>query len=538
MNGGQVGAGGVLGTLAAGQFVMALDSTVMNVSIVTVAGDLGTDVTGIQTAITFYTLVMASLMVTGGKVGQILGHKRAFVIGAVVYATGSLLTALAPNLAVLLIGWSVLEGIGAALILPAIVALVASNFSLDQRPRAYGLLAAGAAVAIAVGPLIGGLFTTYLSWRWVFVGEVAIVAGILALSRRMEASPADPNVRLDIVGTVMSAVGLGTVVFGILRSGVWGFVSPTPDAPAITGISLAFWLMVVGCLVLWGFLRWEQRLLDHGGAPLVDPSLLTNARLRTSLLAFGFQFLLQGGLFYLISLYLSVALGLSAIGTGVRLMPLSVTLLGAAVLIPRLWPAASPRRVARIGFGALVGGTALLLVLLHFGDRPSVVTGPLLLAGLGAGALASQLANVAVSSVPEERSGEVGGLQNTATNLGASIATALAGAVLVSALTSSFLLGLAENPDVPPEVIAAAEIELVAGVPFLSDAQLTDALAATALAPDVVDEIVGVNTDARIAALRRTLGVLVLVGVGALFVGRRLPDRAPSASTGTEPLTA
>lgn len=536
MNDGGSATRGVLATLAAGQFVMALDSTVMNVSIVTVAEDVGTDITGIQTAITLYTLVMASLMVTGGKVGQILGHKRAFVIGAVIYAAGSLTTALAPNLLVLLIGWSLLEGIGAALILPAIVALVASNFSLDERPRAYGLMAAGAAVAIAVGPLIGGLSTTYLSWRWVFVGEAVVIGGILVFSRRMSASPADPTVRLDLVGTVLSALGLGGFVFGILRSGVWGFVSPAPDAPELLGISLAFWSMLAGCAILWGFVRWEQRVLDRGGAPLVDPSMLTNIRLRTSLLAFGFQFLLQGGLFYLISLYLSVALGLSAIGTGVRLMPLSITLLGAAVLIPKLLPTASPRRIARFGFGALVGGTSLLLVLLQFGDGPAVVTGPLLLAGLGAGALASQLANVAVSSVPQERSGEVGGLQNTATNLGASIATALAGAVLVSALTSSFMIGLAGNPDVPAEVIAAAETELVAGVPFLSDAQLVAALEQTELSPAVVDEILEVNTDARIEALRRTLGVLVLIGVGALFVGRRLPDRQPSLSPQTEPI--
>src|SRR5712671_899113 len=162
-------------TLASGQFLMTLDSSVMNVSIATVAKDVGTTVTGIQTAITFYTLVMASLMITGGKLGQILGRKRAFAIGCAIYGCGSLITALAPNLAVLMLGWSVLEGVGAALIMPAIVALVASNFAQSQRPRAYGLVASAGAIAVAAGPLIGGLFTTYLSWRWVFVGEVLVV---------------------------------------------------------------------------------------------------------------------------------------------------------------------------------------------------------------------------------------------------------------------------------------------------------------------------------------------------------------------------
>jgi MFS family permease len=159
-------AGTVLVTLASAQFLMTLDSSVMNVSIATVASDVGTTVTGIQTAITFYMLVMASLMITGGKLGQILGRKRAFAAGCVIYGCGSLITALAPNLAVLMLGWSVLEGVGAALIMPAVVALVASNFAQSERPHAYGLVASAGAIAVAAGPLIGGLFTSYLSWRW------------------------------------------------------------------------------------------------------------------------------------------------------------------------------------------------------------------------------------------------------------------------------------------------------------------------------------------------------------------------------------
>src|SRR5436189_784505 len=192
-------AGIVLVTLAAGQFLMTLDSSVMNVSIATVAKDVGTSVTGIQTAITFYTLAMASLMITGGKVGQILGRKRAFAIGCVIYGCGSFTTAVAPSLAVLVVGWSVLEGIGAALIMPAIVALVASNFARPERPRAYGLVAAAGAIAAALGPVIGGAFTTYASWRWVFAGEVLIVLVILALARRMNDRPAEAGVRLDPV---------------------------------------------------------------------------------------------------------------------------------------------------------------------------------------------------------------------------------------------------------------------------------------------------------------------------------------------------
>src|SRR6266581_4332881 len=239
-------AGIVLLTLASAQFLMTLDSSVMNVSIATVAKDVGTTVTGIQTAITFYTLVMASLMITGGKIGQILGRKRAFAIGCIIYGCGSLTTALSPNLAVLLVGWSVLEGVGAALIMPAIVALVASNFARPQRPRAYGLVASAGAIAVAAGPLIGGLFTTYLSWRWVFVGEVLVVLIILGFTRRIADTPAEKGVRLDLVGTVLSALGLALIVYGILRAGTWGFVEAKPEAPVWLGLSPVIWLVLAG----------------------------------------------------------------------------------------------------------------------------------------------------------------------------------------------------------------------------------------------------------------------------------------------------
>src|SRR3954462_12681408 len=193
----------VLFTLATGQFLMTLDSSVMNVSIATVAKDVGTTVAGIQGAITAYTLVMAALMITGAKIGAIIGRKRAFAIGCVIYGVGSLTTALAPSLPVLLLGWSFLEGVGAALILPAIVALVASNFPTQRRPAAYGMVAAAGAIAVAVGPLIGGFATTYFSWRWVFAGEVVVVLVILLLTRRIADAPAETRPKLDIVGAVL-----------------------------------------------------------------------------------------------------------------------------------------------------------------------------------------------------------------------------------------------------------------------------------------------------------------------------------------------
>lgn len=527
------GAGMVLLTLASAQFLMTLDSSVMNVSIATVAHDVGTTVTGIQTAITLYTLVMAAFMITGGKIGQIVGRKRAFAIGCVIYGTGSFVTAISPSLGVLILGWSVLEGLGAALILPTIVALVASNFGRADRPRAYGLVASAGAIAVAAGPLIGGLFTTYASWRWVFAGEVLVVLVILALTRRIADVPAEQGVRLDLMGTLLSALGLGLVVFAVLKAGEWGFVQPKPNAPRWLGLSPSIWLMLAGGAILWAFVVWENHRIERGNEPLVNPSILKNHQLRGGLIAFFFQFLLQAGLFFCIPLFLSVALGLSAVATGVRLLPLSISLLVAAVGIPKLLPHASPRRVAGLGFGAMTLGIVIMVALLDVGAGPEIVTWPMILTGIGIGSLASQLGNVTVSSVPDEQSGEVGGLQNTVTNLGASLGTALAGAVLISALTASFFTGIANDPAVPSSVSQKATVELAGGVPFVSDDQLQTALDQAGVPKDTADAIVKDNADARINGLRAALSVLAVLGLMGLVASRRLPKRQPAATAPT-----
>lgn len=517
-------AGGVLLTLAAGQFLMTLDSSVMNVSIAQVAEDIGTTVTGIQTAITLYALVMATLMITGGKIGTIIGRKRAFAIGCAIYAAGSLTTALAPTLAVLLFGWSLLEGMGAALIMPAIVGLVASNFAPEGRPRAYGLIASAGAIAVAAGPLIGGLVTTYASWRWVFAGEVVVVAMILLYARRLEEEVNGQRARLDLVGTVLSALGLGLIVFGVLKSGEWGFVVPKlPAKTSWLGLSPVIWLEFAGAGVIYLFSRWELRVVAKGGEPLVKPGMLRNRRLRGGLTMFFFQYFVQGGLFFVVPLFLSVVLGLSAARTGLRLMPLSVTLLVAAVAIPKFWPHISPRRVVRAGLLALCLGTVILVALLDAGSGPEVTTVPLLLAGLGVGALASQLGSVTVSSVPDEESGEVGGLQNTGSNLGTSIGTALIGAILIATLSTSFFENMKADPRVPASVTQQAEVKLAGGVPFVSDKDLHTALVGAGVEPDAATAIVDANSDARLVALRASLSIVALVALLALFFTRAVP---------------
>ncbi len=509
---------------------MALDSSVMNVSIATVAGDVGTTVTGIQGAITAYTLVMAMFMIPGGKVGALIGRRRAFMIGCCIYGCGSLTTALAPNLPVLLLGWSFLEGIGAVLILPAIVALVASNFVAEQRPAAYGLVAAAGAVAIALGPLIGGFATTYLSWRWVFAGEVLVVLGILALARHIADVVGGKHPRIDLIGTVLSALGIGIFVYGVLRSDEWGWFRPKPDGPSWLGVSLVVWLMLAGLLLVWLFLGWETRLEERRREPLIDPALLQSKQLTGGLTMFFFQYLVLMGLFFVVPLYLSVALGLSALATGARLLPLSLTLLAAATLIPRFFPDVSPRRAVRLGILAVIVGAVVLMAALDAGAGAEIVTVPLLLIGFGMGALASQLGSVTVSAVPDEQSAEVGGIQNAVTNLGSSIGTALAGSILIGVLASSFLTSVEQNPAVPAEVKSKAAVELQSGVTFLSDAQLKTALDAAGTNEQVAQAALEANADARLDGVRAALAILVFASVLAMFFTSRIPATQPRST--------
>ena len=528
------GAGLILVTLSSGQFLMALDSSVMNVSIATVAEDLGTTVTGIQTAITLYMLVMACMMITGGKVGAIIGRKRAFALGCLIYGAGSFTTSIAPNLAVLLIGWSLLEGIGASLIMPAIVALVASNFGRADRPRAYGLVAAAGATAVAVGPLIGGLATTYASWRWVFAGEVLVVFGILFLARRVADVPPESGVRMDLTGTFLSALGLGLIVYGILQGGAWGFVKPKPSAPSWSGLSPVFWLVIAGGAVLLGFLAWEQRRVRRDQAVLIDPEMLDNRLLRGGLTSFFFQYLLMSGIFFAVPLFLSVALGLSAIDTGIRIVPLSLTLLLAAAGVPKAFPNASPQRVVRLSFVCLFVGIVSLTAGLDIGVGADVVTVPLLLAGLGLGGLASQLGSVTVSAVPDEQSADVGGLQNTVTFVGSAIGTALGGAVLISGLTTSFLNGIEDNPAIDESVSSQAAVELSGGVQFISDDQLDAALSDAGVDEETASAIIDENEEARIDALKVSLATLAGLALLAMFLTRNIPTRQPKAAAASD----
>ena len=523
-----------LAILAAAQFVMVLDSSVMNVSISQIVADLDTTIQGVQLAITAYTLVMASLMLAGAKLGDILGSGRAFAIGLAIYGLGSLITSLSPNLTVLLIGWSLIEGLGAALVLPAIVSLIASTYSGARRALAFGVIGGVAGAAIAAGPLIGGWMTTELSWRYVFAGETVIVIGILLVRRRLVSPQAIASPpRLDVVGVLLSATGLGLIVYGILQSSAWGLIEPrgamTIGGEEITpfGFSVVPFLMLAGGGLLAAFALWEERLERNGRDTLLDRKLLRIVPLRAGLLTLLMQQLILLGTFFVLPVYLQVVLGLDAFETGKRLFPLSVALFIAALAGPKLAAGLAPKRVAQIGLVALAVASVVLLATIDVELDEAEFALSLILFGIGAGLLLSQLGNVIMSSVAPEKTNEAGGLQGTAQNLGASLGTALIGAVLIGALTSGFVERVAENPAVSPAIRdQVAQLEQK-GVPVVAVGDVEQAALDAGAGPAEATAVAEDYGEAQLQGLKRAIGAVAIFALLSLWFTRHLPGRAP-----------
>ena len=525
-----------LAILGAAQFVMVLDSSVMNVSISQIVADLDTTIQGVQLAITAYTLVMAALMLAGAKLGDILGRHRTFAIGLAVYGLGSLTTALSPNLTVLLLGWSLVEGLGAVLVMPAIVSLVAAVYSGPQRAVAFGVVGGVAGAAVAVGPLIGGWVTTELSWRYVFAGEVVIVVLILLMRGKLGSAPpvARPP-RLDLIGVALSAAGLGLAVFGILKSSEWGLIEPrgalTIGGHEITPFGFSavpfFIIAGAGCLAL--FAMWEERRERQSRDTLLDRALLRIAHLRAGLTTLMMQQLILLGTFFVLPVYLQTVLGLNAFDTGKRLFPMSVAMFVAAMLGPRLASGLSPKRVAQAGLVALVVASVLLLGTIDVNLDETDFAVALALFGVGAGLLLSQLSNVIMSSVDPAKTNEAGGLQGTAQNLGASLGTALIGSVLIAALSSGFIARIEENPRIPPDVRDAVNSKVEEGIPIVPVDQVEKAGVDAGLTQEQAQAICDDYGDAQLQGLKRALGAVAIFALLALWFTRGLPGRAPPA---------
>ena len=497
-------------------FVLVVDTSLMNVSISAVVHDLDTTASGVQSAIALEALVSAAFILIGGKIGDLIGRKRAFIIGLVCYAAGALSMVLSQTLLPIVIFWAIVGGLGASLLLPAMQSLIHGNFEGPAQRRAYALVGAAAAIAAAVGPLIGGFITTYLSWRVAFAGEVVIIAIVLVGTRLVREVPFTGPRQVDVVGAILSAVGMGGVVLGIL---VW----------QEGGESVAA-LIAVGLVALGSFAWWIVRRKREGKPALVDPALFESQYFRLGITSQTLQQIALGGLMIALPIFLQMVLEYNALEAGLSIAPLSLSMFAVAVLAGRKLGGQSPSKIIRAGFLLLAAGVLILVPIVPRAHSGWAMAVPLLIAGTGLGLLVSQLNNYTLSPIEEERVSEAAAVNSAGGSFGLSFGLAFSGAIMLASLSlvfthlsdSSKVLSPTEQQQVSKGLEKNAEV--------MTNTHLEELLVGQP--PDVQAEILHINTKARPIALQIALlipFIAALLGLVQGFRMTRLPDPEPSA---------
>lgn len=441
--------------LALCQFVASYAGTNINVAISSIAQQLGTSVTGVQTSITLFTLTMAALIIPGSKLTDVVGRKFCFMLGLVIYGAGAVIAALAVGLPVLIIGYSIFEGVGSALMIPPIYIIITVAFrDLTGRARSFGIVSAAAGVGAAGGPLIGGLITSGISWRASFIAQALLVVVIIVAGSRLapdRITGSGPG--FDAVGAVLSALGLFLVVLGFLQSRTYGWFAARTDFKIAGTVVIAkggvspVWLFVgAGALVLVGFFLSIRARERAGKEPLLSTRLFKNKTSNLGLITQIVQWLVLQGAFFVISVFLQQVRHFNAIQTGLTLTPATVGVLGSLMLAGRLAKRVSQKVVIWAGLLFTMAGIALLLAFGRASSNVATFVPDLLLIGIGIGGMLTSSVNVVQGSFPDCQQGEISGLSRSASNLGSSLGTAVAGSVLVSTLVEGnkhFALALA-----------------------------------------------------------------------------------------------
>jgi EmrB/QacA subfamily drug resistance transporter len=503
--------------LAMAMFVLVVDTSLMNVSIAAVVRDLDTTVSGVQSAIALEALVSAAFILIGSKVGDLIGRKRAYVLGLLGYAVGALAMTLAQGLTAIIIFWALVGGIGASLLLPAMQSLIHGNFEGVAQKKAYALVGAAAAIAAAVGPLLGGFITTSLSWRVGFLLEDVIIVIVLSGIRLVRDVPYTGPRRVDVVGAALSVLGMGGIVLGIL---VW-----QEEGESVVA------LLAIGAIALAALVVWLVRRKRQGKATLLDPDLFRSKGFRFGISQQLLQQIALGGAMIALPIYLQMVLEYNALQAGLSLAPLSLSMFGVALLAGRRAGRRRPSSIIRVGFALLTVGMLSLIPIVPRADSGWYLLVPLAIAGSGLGLLVSQLNNYTLAPISEERVSEAAGVNSAGGSFGLSFGLAFAGAIMLATLSITFT-NLAEAST----VLAPAQKQRVANAleddaQVLSNTQLQELLKSQ---PEATrDEIIRINTDARPLALQVALLVPILAGLIGLFNSfrmMRLPDPKPSGS--------
>jgi len=503
--------------LAMAMFVLVVDTSLMNVSISAVVHDLDTTASGVQSAIALEALVSAAFILIGSKIADLIGRKRAYILGLLGYAVGALSMTVSQSLVPIIIFWAIVGGLGASLLLPSMQSLIHGNFQGAMQRRAYALVGAAAAIAAAIGPLVGGFITTYLSWRVAFGGEVVIIAIVLVGSRRVREVPYTGDRRVDVVGAILSAVGMGGVVLGIL---VWQEGGEAVGA-----------LIAVGVIGLGSLAWWLVKRKREGKPALIDAGLFKSKYFRLGITGQTMQQIALGGLMIALPIYLQMVLEYNALEAGFSLAPLSLSMFAVALLAGKRAGKRSPSGIIRAGFLLLTVGVAVLIPVVPRADSGWAMAIPLLIAGAGLGLLVSQLNNYTLSPIEEERVSEAAGVNSAGGSFGLSFGLAFAGAIMLASLSLIFT-HLANDSD----VLTPAEQDRVAkglekNAEVMTNTHLEELLVGQPA--DVKAEIIDINTEARPKALQIALLIPLLASLFGLINGFRMtrqPDPKPSAA--------
>ncbi len=503
--------------LAMAMFVLVVDTSMMNVSISAVVTDLGTTVSGVQSAIALEALVSAAFILINSKVGDLIGRKRAFVLGLLAYALGALTMAVTQSLVPVIIFWAMVGGIGASLLLPAMQSLIHGNFSGKMQAKAYALVGAAAAIAAAVGPLLGGFITTYLSWRIGFLLEVVIIAIVLLNMKLVTDVPYTGPRGIDYVGAICSVLGMGGVVLGIL---VWQEGGESVGA-----------LIAIGVISLAALAYWLVRRKREQKQTLLDPELFTSPHFRICITQQMLQQISLGGMMIALPIFLQMVLEYNAMKAGLSMAPLSLSMFVVALIAGKRAGKRRPSAVIRVGFALLTLGMAILIPIVPRADSGWSLAVPLIIAGIGLGLLVSQLNNFTLAPISEERISEAAGVNSAAGNFGLSFGLAFAGAIMLASLSLLFTSQAEESTILTPPQQEQVADALERDAQVITNTQLEELLAGQP--EEVQNEIVDINTDVRPQALQIALLVPLLaglIGLGLSFRMVKLPDIEPSAS--------
>jgi EmrB/QacA subfamily drug resistance transporter len=503
--------------LAMAMFVLVVDTSLMNVSISAVVHDLGTTVSSVQAAIALEALVSAAFILIGSKVADLIGRKRAYVLGLLGYAIGAISMTLTQSIVPIIIFWAVIGGLGASLLLPSMQALIHGNFTGPAQKKVYALVGASAAIAAAVGPLLGGFITTYLSWRVGFLLEVVIIAIVLSGLGRIRDVPYTGPRHVDVVGSVLSVIGMGGIVLGIL---VWQEGGEAVGA-----------LIVLGAVSMALLAGWLLRRKREGKPTLLDPDLFRSKIFRLGISGQTLQQISLGGMMIALPIFLQMVLEYSALQTGLSIAPLSLTMFAVSLLIARRGARRRPAAVIRAGFVLLSVGMLLLIAIVPRATSGWYLLIPLVIAGGGLGFLVSQLNNYTLSPIAEERVSEAAGVNSAGGSFGLSFGLAFAGAIMLATLSLTFAHQAETSAVLSPTEQQQVSTALEDDAELMSNAQLEQVLVGQP--PAVQDEIIRINTDVRPFALQIALLVPLIAGLlGTITSFRmlRLPDPTPSAS--------